>query len=133
VEVEDLPAEYEQLTEGYEFPITTYELSPPVISGYLEAVEEPWPFPGLAPPIAIAACAMRTMSESLVLPPGAIHTSQELEFCKPVSAGAVISCHAWVARKSTRGRMQLLVIALEAFDEDKEQVLGGKATVILPD
>lgn len=121
---------YEELTPGYEFPPASYELSPSLISKYLKAVD----IQGgeFVPPLAIAAYAMSATAESLSLPPGSIHASQELEFLKLVPIGSKVNCQARVARKLTRGKLHMLVLELNVFDQNKEKVQSGKATVMLP-
>ena len=121
---------YEELTPGYEFPSASYELTPSLISKYLKAVDSS--SGEFVPPLAIAAYAMTAMAESLSLPPGSIHASQELEFCKLVPIGVIVSCQAKVARKLTRGKMHMLMLELNVFDQNNEKVQSGKATVMLP-
>ena len=121
---------YEDLTPGYEFPPTSDELSPSLISKYLKAVDSLGD--DFVPPLAIAAHAMTAMTGVLSLPPGTIHASQDFEFRKLVPIGATVSCQAKVVRKLARGRMRMLVLELNIFDQSKERVQSGKATIILP-
>ena len=133
--MQDKTISYEELAPGYEFPPASYELSDSLISKYLKAVdsqEEIKAFGEFVPPLAIAAYAMAAMAGSLSLPPGAIHASQELEFFKLVPIGATIDCQAKVARKLTRGKLRMLVLELNVFDQNKERVQLGKATIMLP-
>jgi len=128
------PVSFEQLSVGFEFPSISYELSESVIAKYLEAVGEQPDFlkSGIVPPLAIAACAMTVLSQSFTVPPGSIHASQELEFLKLVPIGATISCGGRIAQKLERGRLNLLVIEMNALNQDKEKVLTGKATIAVP-
>ena len=121
---------YEELTPGYEFPPASYELSISLISKYLKAVDSR--SDGFVPPLAIAAYAMTAVSKSLILPPGSIHASQELEFLKLVPIGTRVNCKAKVARKLTRGQMRMLTLELNVWDESGDMAQSGKATVILP-
>lgn len=128
----DKSISYEELTPGYKFPPATYELSASFVSKYLKAVDATGD--GFVPPLAIAACAIAAMANSIPVPPGtvAIHASQDLEFYKPVPVGASIECQIGVAQKIARGKMGMLVLELEIFDEGKEKVQAGKATIALP-
>ena len=130
--MQDRTVNYEELMLGYEFPLATYELSASLVSKYLKAVDSAGD--GFVPPLAITACAIGAMTGSLSLPPGtiAIHASQELEFFKLVPIGTTIECHIRVAQKITRGKMSVLILELEIFDQGKEKVQSGKATVALP-
>ncbi len=130
------PIGFDQLAAGYEFPAVSYELSSSVISKYLEAVgkpsEQPFPLSGFVPPLAIAAYTMTAAFQSLQLPPGSIHASQDLGFFKPVPIGTTINCHAKVAQKLQRGKLHLLIFELNALNQNGEKVLSGKATLVLP-
>jgi acyl dehydratase len=126
---------YEQLAPGYEFPSARYELTASLISKYLKAVDNPDElrvFGGIVPPLAMAAYAMAEMSRYLSLPPGSIHASQEFEFFKLVPVGAVVDCQAKVVKKLTRGTLRMLVLGIDVFDQRKQKVQSGKATVVLP-
>jgi len=126
---------YEDLVPGYEFPPVSYELNASTVSGYLKAVDSPGEIEvlgGFVPPLAIAAYAMAAAGGLLSLPPGAIHASQEFEFFKLVPIGAVIHCQTKVARKLARGKMHMLVLELNIFEQNKKKVQSGKATIILP-
>ena len=122
---------YEELIPGYEFPPTSYELSASLVSKYLQAVNSAGD--GFVPPLATTACVIATMADSFSLPPGtvAIHASQELEFFKLVPIGATIECHTRVAQKITRGKMSMLILELDIFDQGKEKVQSGKTTIAL--
>jgi acyl dehydratase len=128
----DRAISYEELTPGYKFPPTTYELSTSFVSKYLKAVNSEGD--GFVPPLAITACAIAATTKSIPLPPDtiAIHASQELEFFKQIPIGATIECRIGVLQKIARGKMSMLILGLEVFDEDKEKVQSGRATIALP-
>jgi len=131
-----VPIKIEQLVVGYEFPPNGYKLEPSVIAKYLEAVSrtsgQDSPVPEFVPPMAIAAYTMLVMSRALSLPPGSIHASQELEFFKLVPVGTTINCRGRVAQKLNRGKLNLLVIELDALNHEQEKVLSGQATIVVP-
>ncbi|TET43468.1 MAG: hypothetical protein E3J60_00035 [Dehalococcoidia bacterium] len=128
----DRAISYEELTPGYKFPPTTYELSASFVSKYLKAVDSEGD--GFVPPLAITACTIAATTKSIPLPPDtiAIHASQELEFFKMVPIGATIECHIGVLQKITRGKMSMLILELEVFDKGKEKVQSGRATIAMP-
>jgi acyl dehydratase len=123
---------YEELIPGYKFPPASYELSVSLVSKYLEAVDGAGD--GFVPPLAITALAIAAMAGSIPLPPGtiAIHASQESAFFKLVPIGTTIECHIGVAQKLARGKMSMLILELEVFDQDREKVQSGKTTIALP-
>lgn len=128
--------EYRQLEVGYEFPPTSYQLSPSMTAIYLSAVEETsrlYQYTELIPPMAIAAFAMAALSESISLPPGVIHVSQEVEFIDTVSIKDTFTSFAKVARKQKRGKLCLLTIDLTVFKEKQKAVLAGKTSFMLPE
>ena len=129
------PINFDQLTIGYEFPATNYELSESFVAKYLEAVDGQKEFLalGIVPPLAIAACAMSSLSQSFTVPPGSIHASQEFEFLKLVPIGATISCGGKIAQKLQRGKLHLVMVEINALNQDKEKILTGKATIAVPD
>jgi hypothetical protein len=128
----DRAISYEELTPGYKFPSTTFELSASFVSKYLKAVDSE--SDGFVPPLAITACAIAATTKSVPLPPGttAIHASQELEFFKMVPIGTTIECRIGVLQKISRGKMSMLILELEIINKDKEKVQSGKATIALP-
>ncbi len=128
----DRAISYEELTPGYKFPSTTFELSASFVSKYLKAVDSE--SDGFVPPLAITACAIAATTKSVPLPRDttAIHASQELEFFKMVPIGTTIECRIGVLQKISRGKMSMLILELEVFDKDKEKVQSGKATIALP-
>jgi len=131
----NMPARgFEQLAVGYEFPSVSYELSESAISKYLEAIDEQGGglLPGFVPPMFIAARSLEVLSGLTRLLAGAIHTSQEVEFLKLVPVGTTISCHGRVIQNLRRGKLHLLVIEIGVFNQDKEKVLTGKTTLVLP-
>ena len=129
------PISFKQLSVGYEFPSTSYHLSESVISKHLEAVggQQDFLTSGIVPPLAIAAQAMNALSQSFTVPPGSIHASQELDFLKLVPIGATISCGGKIVQKVQRGKLHLVVVEINALNQDKEKVLTGKATIAVPD
>jgi len=122
----------DELIPGYKFPPATYELTASLVSKYLKAVDGAGD--GFVPPLAITACAIAAMTKSFSPPPGTvvIHASQELEFFKLVPIGAMIECHTRVVQKISRGKMSMLILEHEVFDEGKEKVQSGRATIALP-
>ena len=133
---EQQKVDYHQLQPGYEFPAASYKLDSSVVATYLRAVEETsqlYQDTELVPPMAIAAYAMASLSESISLPPGAIHVYQELEFIDTVRVRDTITCHAKVGRKQDRGRLHLLTIDLDVFNQSQKKVLAGKTGFVLPE
>ena len=126
--------DYYQLTEGYQFPAATYRLEPALVTAYLEAVEDGVNFSDgeRVPPLAVAVLAMNSLSASVSLPGGSIHTQQEVSFQAPVSVGESITCRSWVSRRRERGRFTMMTVDLNVAGETGRPVLSGSTSFILP-
>ena len=128
--------EYDHLITGYEFPPVSYKLDSAMVSTYLKAVEETsglYQDTGLVPTMVAAACAMTALSDSICLPPGTIHVSQEFEFIDTVSINDTLVSYARVSRKQSRRKFHLLTIDLSVFNQRQKTVLKGKTSFILPE
>ena len=134
--LEQQKIEYGNLVPGYEFPPASYKLDPSMVSTYLKAVQDTsslYQETELVPTMAIAACAMAALSESICLPPGAIHVSQEFEFIETVSINDTLTSYAKVSRKQSRGKFHLLTIDLNVCNQRQKAVLKGKTSFMLPE
>jgi acyl dehydratase len=127
--------EYSQLTVGFEFSPQHYTMDDRLVSLYLEATFDSAELirsAKLVPPMAVTAFAMNALSQSVALPSGTIHVTQELDFIKTVTVGDTIVCHSKVSRKVDRGGMHLMNIDLTVTNQSAETVLTGKVGFILP-
>lgn len=127
------------LETGHQFSATSFVLDEEAVARYLEAVEDEvlsrlaqaegkaW-----VPPMAVAALALRSLMEEMVLPAGAIHGSQELGFVRAVEAGERITCRAWLSHRSQRAGWWILAVGMEGTDESGQPVLTGRLTVMVP-
>jgi len=121
--------------------MSVFQLSADDVCRYLEAVEDQSGAyggqgsdgAGSVPPLAAAALALRSILEQVSLPPGALHTGQELEFRRPLPVGASLRSRARVAQRS---EMRGAVIAVIEFDVAEEgssaPAVVGRATVMMP-
>jgi hypothetical protein len=127
--------EYEELTTGYEFAPASFQLDSGRLRTYLNAVGDKnriYEENKAVPPMTIAALAMAAMSSGLVLPPGAIHVSQNLEFVKEVRIGEELTSQAKVSRKVERGKFHMLNVSINVLNQHKNIVLTGETAFILP-
>jgi acyl dehydratase len=86
----------------------------------------------LAPPLALAAYALGALLEKLALPPGAIHSLQEVEALGPVGMGEEISGIAQLERPRRRGNWQFTTASYTLQKANGQQVQTGKSTVLIP-
>ena len=128
--------EYEKLTTtGYEFPPSSFKLEPEMVKAYLNAVEDNnriYEEDKIVPPMAIAALAMAAMSKGLVLPPGAIHVSQEVTFINIANIDEMFISYARVNRKVERGKFHMLTIGISVENQKKTIVITGETSFIFP-
>ena len=131
----DQAIEYHKLFVGFEFPPQSYKLDGSLVAEYLKATRETdelFQKEPLIPPMAVAAFAMNALSQAVVMPPGTIHVSQELDFLKTVNIGDTITCRSKVSRKVDRGGLRLMNIDITVTNQSAEVVLTGKVGFILP-
>jgi acyl dehydratase len=127
------------LEKGHRFPPVSFALEEAAVRGYLEAVEDSV-LPALcrdegqawAPPMAVAALALRGLMEAMGLPAGSVHASQEFEFRRPVAVGERLASRAWLAHRSQRAGWLALAVEMEATDDGGQAVLAGRASVLIP-
>ena len=103
---------------------------------YLKAVKESndlYLIEGLVPPMAVTAFAMAALSQSIVMPGGTIHVTQELNFLELVKVGDTINCNSIVSRKQDRGGLHIMNVDIEVTNQNLEKVLKGRVGFILPD
>ena len=105
------------------------------VSLFLAAVEDksyPYLENRLIPPMAVAALAMATLSNTISLPPGSIHVSQELSFVAAVSLDDSLTSYAKISRAQKRGKLHLISVDLNVRNQNQQTVLTGKTSFILP-
>ena len=105
-----------------------------LIQQYLNAVGDTSPLyggAGLAPPLALAAYALGALLQKLSLPPGTVHSLQELETQRAVQFGEELSGIASVARPKLRGNKQFVTISYSLRDQAGLEVQTGKSTVLV--
>lgn len=127
--------EYSQLEAGYRFSPARYVLDPDTVALYMQAVEEDSPLyrgTGTVPPMAVAANAIAALSRDITLPGGAVHVSEELEFCEVARIDDTITCHSHISKKQVRGKLHILTVDFEMSNQHGKVVATGKTSFILP-
>ena len=104
---------------------------------YLEAIGDELTLyreAGIAPPLALAAQVVGLLLERLSLPPGAIHSLQDLQTVRTTSIGSRVSATAEVETPRERGGMRFLTVHFTVADAAAhDPVLHGRTTVLLPE
>lgn len=113
----------------------SWQLTEEKIRQYLEAVgdsPELYLQRGLAPPLALSAYALGALLEKLNLPPGTVHSLQEMEVAGPVAIGQEISGRAGLEQPRQRAGLQFTTVTYTLQDGSGATVQTGKTTVLTP-
>jgi acyl dehydratase len=128
--------QFYQLSVGFEFPAKSYTFDPSIVSIYMKAVQESneaFLSGGLVPPMLVTAYAMAALNESISMPAGTIHVTQELDFLEPVKTGDTITCSSKVSRRQDRGGMHIMATDIAVTNQVQKVVLTGRVGFILPE
>lgn len=120
---------------GTELELGRWSLTGESVRRYLEAVgDDPDLYfrQGLVPPLALSAYALGALLEKLALPPGTIHSIQEMDAALPVSIGETVTGAAVVERPRRRGAWQFTTVAYTLKDKTGATVQTGRTTVLVP-
>ena len=105
------------------------------VEDYLRAVGDELPtyeLSGLAPPLFGTAATLGLLLKKLELPPGAIHSLQEVSTHSPIKLGQGLRATAIVERPRQRGALQFITASCQLSDADLAPVISGKTTVLVP-
>ena len=122
--------------ERLELDLGSWVVNDEFVAAYLKAVGDGSPAyfeHRLAPQLALAARGLGSLLEKLELPPGAIHSVQEIETNKPIPFGAQVTAQAIVGPAKRRGDMELLAVGLSLQDRAGAPALESKSTVLVLD
>lgn len=123
------------VSTGVKVDLGSWTVGEDLIRRYLMAVEDGQPTYfklGMAPPLALSAWALGSMLDSLALPPGAIHSRQELETHRGVRLGETIQCTGYLGEPTHRSGMRILTAGYTLTGSNGQQVQRGKSTVLAP-
>ena len=112
----------------------TWTVTEDAVRQYLRAVGDGHPSYfdcELAPPVALAAWTLGALLRKLALPPGAIHSLQELESCGGVPFGEEVRATAHPGRPRRRGNLEFLTTGYTLRNSIGAKVLTGKSTVLI--
>lgn len=84
------------------------------------------------PPLALAAKVLTLLMGHLSLPPGTVHTSQEVSADRAVRVGEELWCSAKILRPFPRGDWLFISTEFALRDKANSRVLKGKTTVMVP-
>lgn len=120
--------------DGAELDLGSWKVTEESLEEYLRAVGDTLPLYfelGLTPPIALAAGALGALLQRLDLPPGAVHSFQEIEALGPVPFGVEITGAASLSPPRRRGDLEFITAGFSLREGTGRQVLSGKSTVLV--
>jgi len=132
---------YNQISPGYRFPPVRIQLQKAMVDDYLKAVHGRNTGPGkvtmedgreTVPPTAAGVLAMRSLMDSVSLPHGSIHISQDFEFKGLMAVGDTVLSQAEVVRKQERGAIRLLTMDIVLANEASVELIRGRMVVMVP-
>ena len=109
-------------------------VTPKPVEDYLRAVGDELPIysqTGLAPPLYGTASALGLMLKSLDLPPGAIHSLQEVDTLAPIALGQELRAVSILERPRERAGLRFITAACALESALATTVLTGKSAVIV--
>jgi acyl dehydratase len=86
---------------------------------------------GVAPSLAVVAFALGALLESVSLPAGSLHASENVAFKAPVPIDAQVECRVVLAQRSVRGGYVVSVLESEIV-HNGSTALTARATVMSP-
>ena len=104
------------------------------VEDYLLAVGDELPIysqAGLAPPLYGTAAALGLTLKYLNLPPGAIHSLQEVDTLAPIALGKELRAVSTLERPRERAGLRFITAACTLESEPATSVLTGKSTVMV--
>ncbi len=123
------------LPKGHRFHLATFILTAEDVIRYLDAVEDSntlYLERGLAPPPCVAASALGGLLELLELPPGTLHTGQEIAVQGGVPIGVSLTLTGRIAQRSERGGLVITALDFELTPQGANRpVLKGRTTVLV--
>ena len=121
------------VSAGSELDLGIWTVTEDKVRQYLDAVGDKQPAYfdlAMAPPLALSAWLLGALLEQLALPPGAIHSLQELESFRGVRFDEEIRASAQVTKPRQRGNMRFLTVGYMLTDLAGKQIQSGKSTVL---
>jgi hypothetical protein len=118
-----------------EIDLGTWVVDQEFTTQYLDAVDDKsilYEETDLVPPMALAARVLGLLLDKLSLPPGAVHTSQELSALGPIRRGQQVQAMAKISRPLRRGEWEFLSTSFVLKEGGTHEVLKGKTMVMVP-
>ena len=113
----------------------SFDAAQDLVDEYLRSVGDALPIykeTGIVPPLFLAASALGSLLRKLALPPGAIHSLQEVATLTPVAIGSEIKVSAMLEKPRRRAGLEFIT-AVCTVASGGTAALTSKSTVLLTD
>jgi len=110
-----------------------WDFTADVITDYLSATGDPsliYMDNKVVPPLALSAKVLGSLLQVLSLPPGTIHSLQEIHSLESVSIGESIEGLASVSQTRRRGNLEFTTVEYSLNNSSGRVVQTGKTTVL---
>ena len=111
----------------------SFDTAQDLVDEYLRSVGDDLPIykeTGIVPPLFLAASALGSLLRKLALPPGAIHSLQEVAALTPVAIGGEITVSAVLEKPRRRAGLEFIT-AVCTVESGGTVALTSKSTVLL--
>ena len=118
-----------------EIQLGEWLVTPEWVRAYVEAVgdsPENYLQIGVVPPLALTACVLGRVLQTLELPGGTIHSLQELETLAPLEIGSRVIGLARQDPPRRRGGLEFTTVSYTLSGHGGQLVQRGRTTVLTP-
>ena len=125
----------DKLPTGHSLPAMERRITRQMVLDYLNAVGDNSPVyesVGWVPPIAVSALTVRFMLETMGLPSGTLHASQEIEICKPIATDSKVLYEVNIAQNTIRHPWRFLVLDVVARQKSGPTLMQSRCTLLVP-
>lgn len=116
------------------FDLGSFNAAQDLVDEYLRSVGDDLPIyneTGIVPPLYLAASALGALLRTLALPPGAIHSLQEVAVLAPVAIGSEVKIRAMMEKPRRRAGLEFLTTVC-TIESGGTTALTSKSMVLLP-
>ena len=125
----------DKLPTGHSLAAMEHRITKEMVVAYLNAVGDHSPVyknGGWVPPTAVIALTVRFILETLGLPSGTLHASQEIEMCKPVPTDSNVIYEVKVTQNAIRHPWRFLVLDVMAREKGGPTFMQSRCTLLVP-
>jgi hypothetical protein len=126
------------IPKGQEFPPVAFKVTSADLEAYLDSVDDKNQCYASGngehylPPLLLTALALKQLLLAVELPPGSVHTGQEIEMRQATRVSEKLVMQSRVAQRSERAGLVISTLEFKVVTEAGDAALEGRATVVIP-